>query len=276
MNTTSHDMKNSPLGKTVAYSNIYNADLLFAIPRKTKRDQIQVPTPLPFKGIDIWNSFEFSWLNTKGKPVISILEVVVPCDSPNIFEAKSFKLYLNSFHQTKFDSQAILRELLIKDLSAITQSDVKVTIWALTAITQSPLNHFKGLCLDDLDISCDIYNVDPTLLTTSSEAVTETVYSDLLKSNCLMTEQPDWGSIQISYSGAKINHEGLLRYLVSFRNHTEFQEQCIERIFMDITRQCAPATLSVYARYTRRGGIDINPFRSTENDLPVNNRLGRQ
>jgi 7-cyano-7-deazaguanine reductase len=271
----------SPLGKTVPYHSSYNRDLLFPIPRQLQRDKCGIPNALPFKGWDIWNGFEIAWLNSKGKPMLGVAEFYVPCTSSNLVESKSFKLYLNSFHQTTFESLEKVKETLVQDLSEVTESPVEVR---LAPLTNTPLSHiscFEGLCLDDLDIECNIYKIHPDFLTTcvtahGSEIIEEIVYSNLMKSNCPMTNQPDWASIQIHYVGKKINHAGLLKYIVSFRDQQEFHEQCIEHAFMDIMSRCAPKKLTVYARYTRRGGLDINPYRSTEDTFPKNIRLLRQ
>ncbi len=272
----SNDLQHAPLGKQSSYIAIYQPDLLFPIPRQGKRDEIGVTGALPFQGGDFWNAFEISWLNSKGKPQVAMAEFLIPCESPNIIESKSFKLYLNSFNNTAFESFSIVATTLKRDLSQAAGADVIVKLMPLTQAQEHISAHFSGICLDELDISCDTYTTEPAFLTTENSTVTETVYSDLLKSNCLVTGQPDWGSVQITYTGKKINHEGLLRYLVSFRNHNEFHEQCVERIFMDISRQCAPEKLLVYARYTRRGGLDINPYRANYPVNVDNTRLCRQ
>ena len=268
------------LGKKSEYEAHYNADKLFPIPREGKRLEIGInPDQLPFWGYDSWNHYEVSWLNAKGKPIVAVAEIVYDCHSPNIIESKSLKLYFNTFNNTQFDSVAEVERTIINDLSQSLKSEVFVTIHQLgTSKTIGLQNSFDGESIDSLDIACSVYSVDPSFLTVDDDLVEETLYSDLLKSNCLVTYQPDWGSVQISYKGPKINREGLLRYIVSFRNHNEFHEQCIERIFVDIMTQCKPQELTVYGRYTRRGGLDINPYRSTINpDLNAKNiRLARQ
>lgn len=247
------------LGKKTEYNPHYNPQALFAIPRKNKRDEIGVPDKLPFFGFDSWNHYEVSWLNPKGKPQVALAEIIYGCDSPNIIESKSMKLYFNSLNNTQLsDIQATIK----KDLEERVGS--KVTVSILPVYEGRFFTGFNGDCIDGLDIDCSKYTVEPSFLTIESESVEETIYSNLLKSNCPVTNQPDWGSVQIAYKGKKINREGLLRYIVSFRNHNEFHEQCIERIFMDILRQCGPEVLTVYGRYTRRGGLDINPYRSTK------------
>ncbi|MFN7096119.1 MAG: NADPH-dependent 7-cyano-7-deazaguanine reductase QueF, partial [Gammaproteobacteria bacterium] len=268
------------LGKKSAYDVSYNPDKLFPIPRSGKRKEIGIdPDNLPFYGVDIWNHYEVSWINSKGKPIVAIAEIYYDCHSPNIVESKSLKLYFNSFNNTTFADVSTVEKTVAKDLAERVGADVFVKITPLDRIKNETLYHaMDGVCLDDLDISCTTYSVDPSSLTVESKTVTETVYSDLLKSNCLVTNQPDWGSVQISYKGKQINHTGLLQYIVSFRNHNEFHEQCIERIFADIMKYCEPKELTVYGRYTRRGGLDINPYRST-NKVDIkgkNQRLCRQ
>lgn len=265
----------SPLGKKSSYIAHYQPDLLFPIPRQTKRDEINVPALLPFKGVDVWNAFEISWLNEKGKPLVALGEFIFPCESPNLIESKSFKLYLNSFNNTSFVSVNEVIKILEKDLSQATGALVKVKLIEIEKFSGN-ITSFSGNCLDALDITCDQYQTCPDFLMTENERVSENLYSNLLKSNCLVTGQPDWGSVRIQYTGRKISHEGLLKYIISFRNHNEFHEQCVERIFMDIMQRCTPEKLTVEARYTRRGGLDINPFRSTEDEGVENGRLCRQ
>ncbi len=271
---------NSELGQKSHYDSLYNPDRLYAIPRAGKRKEIGIdPDNLPFSGFDCWNHYEVSWLNGKGKPMVAIAELFYDCNSPFLIESKSLKLYFNSFNNTQFDSAADLKNTIIQDLQKRIDAEVVVAIYPLRhAKNNGVISEFEGECLDDLDISCDVYTVEPDFLSVSDEKVEETLYSDLLKSNCLVTNQPDWGSVQIHYKGKKINREGLLKYLISFRNHNEFHEQCIERIFIDIMRLCQPESLTVYGRYTRRGGLDINPYRSTEKTImgEQNFRLVRQ
>ncbi len=258
----------SPLGKETTYISHYNRDLLFPIPRKAKREEILVPAILPFKGVDIWNAYELSWLNPKGKPVVALGEFILPCESPNIVESKSLKLYLNSFTNTSFPSVTDVTQRIQDDLSAYVGAAVNVKITLIENVSPSNITSFSGVCLDNLDVTCSEYQVTPSFLSTEKKVVTETIFSNLLKSNCLVTGQPDWGSVQIHYTGNQIQHVGLLQYIVSFRNHNEFHEQCVERIFMDILQHCQPQQLTVHACYTRRGGLDINPFRSTERVFP--------
>ncbi len=272
--------KKLELGQKSEYQAQYNPEKLFPIPRSRKRMEIGIdPEQPPFNGFDLWNHYEVSWLNEKGKPIVGIAEIIYDCHSPNIIESKSLKLYFNTLNNSQFQSIAEVEEIIKRDLSQSVQADVSVKFRALGETMPVPVqDRFIGECIDDLDISCSIYSVEPSFLTTSSAEVEETLYSDLLKSNCLVTYQPDWGSVLIHYKGPKINREGLLRYIVSFRNHNEFHEQCIERIFIDIINHCSPKELTVYGRYTRRGGLDINPYRTTNNSPEAikNIRLPRQ
>ncbi len=275
-----HQSTGLALGKETAYCFTYNPDLLYPIARAAKRQEIGIdPDALPFLGFDCWNHYEVSWLNEKGKPVVATAEIYYDCKSPYIVESKSLKLYFNSFNNTKFKSAVEVEKIIKNDLEKIIEFEVTVIIKPLRNSQPSVMqNEFNGECLDDIDIECSVYTVDSHFLATTAESVTEVLYSNLLKSNCLVTNQPDWGSVQIAYKGNKIIREGLLQYLVSFRNHNEFHEQCVERIFVDILQQCKPEQLTVYARYTRRGGIDINPYRSTTavDFKKINFRLLRQ
>lgn len=255
----------SELGKKSEYESHYNPNKLFPIPRKVKRDEIGVPMPLPFFGYDTWNHYEVSWLNQKGKPQVGMAEITYSSDSPNIIESKSMKLYFNSLNNTHFENSDAVKKTLIQDISARVEADVTVVLMPLSFYRQRHVGyqHGVGENIDDIDVEIDCYTVSAEFLTTENIDTEETLCSDLLKSNCLVTHQPDWASVKITYKGKKINRAGLLKYIISFRNHSEFHEQCIERIFMDIHRQCQPERLTVYGRYTRRGGLDINPVRSS-------------
>ncbi len=250
------------LGKKTAYVEYYAPDLLFPVPRSLARQKTGIQEPYLYDGEDIWNGFELSWLNPKGKPQIALAEFIFPCHSPYIVESKSFKLYLNSFNQTNFPSIEEVQSVLQKDLSQTVQADVKVQVYYPSQKIGQTLTEFKGTYLDDLDIVTDSYEVNPSFLRVGQEIAQETLFSNLLKSNCMATGQPDWGSLLIRYKGKKIDHEGLLKYIVSYRRHIGFAEHCVEQIFQDIMQACAPEYLTVYARYTRRGGLDINPYRS--------------
>lgn len=270
----------SPLGKSTGYISQYDPGLLFAIPRADKRAELGISHPLPFFGMDIWNAYEVSWLNLRGKPQVAIATLQVAADTPNIVESKSLKLYLNSLNQTRLASADALLELLNKDLSATIGAPIQVKLTGTEGFGKLRMGELEGLLLDRLDIEVDAYRPDPALLVSASHAtpVEETLVSHLLKSNCLVTNQPDWASVQIHYVGPAINQEGLLKYLIGFREHQEFHEQCVERIFNDLLQQCIPTKLMVLARYTRRGGIDINPWRSnfSLSKMPSNARNARQ
>lgn len=270
----------SELGKKSEYRSTYDPNRLYPISRSGKRQEIGIdPEHLPFHGFDSWNHYEVSWLNEKGKPMVAIAEIRYDCHSPNLIESKSLKLYFNSFNNTKIKHISDVEQTIKKDLEERVGADVTVHMYSLDQTQHYAVQEsFVGESIDHLDIECSVYVVEPSFLLVGDEPVEETLFSDLLKSNCLVTHQPDWGSVQIAYKGRKINREGLLKYLISFRNHNEFHEQCIERIFIDIMTHCKPEKLSVYGRYTRRGGLDINPYRSTEQSgFPGNNlRLVRQ
>ena len=275
----------SELGKASRYGDHYDASLLFPLPRADKRAELGLGEAMPFFGADIWTAYELSWLNARGKPQLALAHITVPCESPNIIESKSFKLYLNSFNNTVFaDEQAVLA-CLREDLAqaqwrgASAPGSVGVRLLGPEWFDREPVHELDGLSLDRMDVECRRYTPAPDLLSVlpGDAPVSEVLVSNLLKSNCLVTGQPDWGSVQISYTGDAIAQEGLLQYLVSFRNHNEFHEQCVERIFMDIWTRCKPLKLTVYARYTRRGGLDINPFRTSHpQKLPANIRTARQ
>lgn len=273
-------LKNLSLGKVTEYKCHYDNSLLQAVPRSLNRNELNLKaTDLPFYGVDLWNIYELSWLNKKGKPMVATGVVKVPFDSEFLIESKSFKLYLNSFNQTHFESVDAVQKILTEDLSACANKPVEVTLNANLDNINDMLGSFKGINLDELDIEVTEYQLAPSILQgiSSAETVTETLYSHLLKSNCLITSQPDWASVEISYTGKRLDHEKLLRYLISFRQHNEFHEQCVERIFCDLMHYAELSSLTVYARYTRRGGLDINPLRSTSLTTVMNNvRLIRQ
>ena len=269
----------SQLGKASGYVDEYDASLLFPIARADKRAELGIADTQPFFGAYMWTAYELSWLNLRGKPQVALAHITVPCESPHIVESKSVKLYLNSFNNTRFLDAREVRERIRADISAATGVGIGIKTIGPELFDREPIQEMDGLNLDRLDIECLHYTPAPELLFAEFDQapVAETLTSNLLKSNCLVTNQPDWGSVQIAYSGPQINQEGLLQYLVSFRNHNEFHEQCVERIFMDVWTRCKPIKLSVYARYTRRGGLDINPFRcSHPAQLPPNVRTARQ
>ncbi|WP_300659921.1 NADPH-dependent 7-cyano-7-deazaguanine reductase QueF [Hydrogenophaga sp.] len=275
----------SQLGQASAYVDQYDAGLLFPLPRETKRREIGITGSVPFLGADLWTAFELSWLNPRGKPQVALAHITVPCESTHIVESKSFKLYLNSFNNTAFASADAVRDRIRTDVSAAIwhggslQSSAGVRLLLPEQLEREKVQELAGLSIDRLDVECTRYQPAPELLTAAfdEKPVDEILVSHLLKSNCLVTGQPDWGSVQISYSGPQIDQAGLLQYIVSFRNHNEFHEQCVERIYMDVLARCKPTKLAVYARYTRRGGLDINPWRTSHpQSPPANVRTARQ
>ena len=279
-----------PLGKEVSYPKGYDSSLLFPMPRLDARltlglaslppSTTTMPGSLPFKGFDLWNAYELSWLNAKGLPKVALLRLKVPCTSPNIIESKSLKLYLNSLNQTRFETVHHVFDLLRKDLSQAIGAEVDFELVGSDQFANETISEFAGVDLDKLDVEIDCYQPDATILTQSKieqASISETVFSRLLKSNCPVTDQPDWACIQIEYTGPAIDHSSLLKYIVSYRMHNGFHEHCVEKIFVDILKQCAPTSLSVYARYTRRGGLDINPWRATfDCQPPAIGRSARQ
>lgn len=272
-------LSHGPLGQSVSYVSQYDPTLLFPIARSHNRAALNLADDkLPFTGVDLWNAYELSWLDAKGKPRIAMATFSVPADSPNIIESKSFKLYLNSFNQTRLVNSAALRGRLERDLSAAAGAPVGLDFFLPQRFSELQMGELDGIYIDKLDIEIDSYEPAPEVLRTRpGDTVEETLASRLLKSNCPVTGQPDWASVQIRYRGAPIDRESLLRYIVSFRQHAEFHEHCVERIYTDIMHACRPELLTVYARYTRRGGLDINPWRSNfEAAPPADLRTVRQ
>ena len=275
---TPHD---SLLGRTAVHADRYDPSLLFPIPRATQRAAIGIVIEagdgLPFHGVDIWNAYELSWLDARGKPEVALAEFRVPATTPNIVESKSFKLYLAGYNQERIADGDEMRARLARDLSAATGGTVEVTLSEPARFTRVAIQELEGESIDALPVEIESYGPpDANHLATAGEDADESLVSQLLKSNCPVTGQPDWASVQIRYAGRRIDREGLLRYLVSFRQHADFHEHCVERIYMDLMRRCVPRRLSVYARYTRRGGLDINPWRSSEPGTPSNTRAARQ
>lgn len=271
--------EHSPLGKSSEYVSTYTPSLLFPIPRLAKWAELGVSGDnLPWQGVDFWNCFELSWLLPSGKPVVAIGEFAIPADSPSIIESKSFKLYLNSLNQTPFDSTEALQACLVKDLSAAAGKPVGVRIRSLGEVSEEGVTSLPGQCIDDLDVSISNYEQpQPELLRCNRDKPVEQVlHSHLLKSNCPVTGQPDWGSVVVEYRGPELDAASLMSYLVSFRQHADFHEQCVERIWLDLKRLLDPEHLTVYARYVRRGGLDINPYRSMGPVEVDNRRLVRQ
>ena len=274
-----HPAEHSPLGKSSAYVATYSPHLLFPIPRAPKWAELGLTAEtLPYQGVDLWNCYELSWLLPSGKPVVAIGEFEIPADSPNIIESKSFKLYLNSLNQSVFESREALVKVMVDDLSAAAGKPVGVRLRTLDEVAAEGVAPLPGRCIDDLDVAIEHYDHPQSrlLVCDAGRMVEETLHSHLLKSNCPVTGQPDWGSVVVEYRGAALQAESLLTYLVSFRQHADFHEQCVERIFLDLQHLLQPEKLTVYARYVRRGGLDINPYRSTEAMVVDNRRLVRQ
>ena len=272
-----HD--DSPLGKMTEYPDVYAPEVLFAIPREKDREKLNLGDELPFSGVDLWTAYELSWLNERGKPVVATAELSFPATSPNIVESKSLKLYFNSLTGMRYASSDALQTLIARDLGEVAGANAEVRLTLSSEFRPITIGLPDGACIDDQEIEIESYDVNAELLTGSTEdgvIVDETLYSRLLKSNCPITNQPDWATLSVRYQGARISRTSLLKYIVSFRNHDGFHEQCVEQIFMDLQRHCEPQALSVYARYTRRGGLDINPFRSNFESPPDNRRLWRQ
>mgnify|MGYP002620828305 CR=1 FL=1 len=270
-------LEHAPLGRDAAYPERYDAALLYPIPRAANRAPLGIGEgALPFVGEDEWHAFEASWLNARGKPVVAVARFRLPADSPNLIESKSWKLYLNGLNQTRFVSREAVIETLERDLAAAAGAPVAVELFDVDDEALMP-RRLPGECLDDLDIAVDRYTPGPELLKAGEEIVEETLHSHLLKSNCPVTGQPDWGSVMIRYRGPKLDREALLRYLIGYRQHQDFHEHCVEHIFMDLLERARPERLLVLARYVRRGGLDISPWRATPGERPPEPlRLARQ
>ena len=267
-------VNSSPLGKKSCYTDKYDISVLFAIPRLNKRTEIGISNNnIPFYGYDIWNAYEVSWIRPDGRPDVAIAEIIYSCRSEYIIESKSLKLYLNSFNGTIFKSKHHVKTTIEQDLSNKLNTDILVKLNDID--TEVNFKKSEGENIDnyydkDFDNS-KVETIDGIIVKDKK------IYSNLLKSNCPVTMQPDWGTLIITYSGQKINYSSLINYIISLRNLNEFHEQCIEKIYMEIYKNCNPYNLEVYGRYTRRGGIDINPYRSTKNTpIPENTRTYRQ
>ena len=274
-----HPAEHSPLGKSSEYVSTYTPSLLFPIPRAPKWAELGLTAQsLPYTGVDYWNCYELSWLTVSGKPVVAVGEFAIPADSPNIIESKSFKLYLNSLNQTRFASRDELKELLVRDLSGAAGAMVSVTLKTLGRVAEEGIAEPAGVCIDELDVEIDDFSQPRAerLRCNADEVVEESFHSHLLKSNCPVTGQPDWGTLVVEYRGPKLDQAAFLAYLVSFRQHSDFHEQCVERIYLDLLDLLQPERLSVHARYVRRGGLDINPYRSNHAKSFDNRRLARQ
>lgn len=266
------------LGVKTRYPTSYAPELLCPISRESGREAIGIKSTPDFHGFDLWTAYEVSWLDRRGKPLVAIADISIPCGSENLVESKSLKLYLNSLNQTVFSSMQNVAATLERDISNCVNGQISVDVHTPDSFRHRGLSSFPGVCLDDLDLDIDTYEPDPSLLSLNYEGgeVTESFFSHLLKTNCPVTGQPDWASIMVRYTGLPIVPEGLLKYIISYRNHQDFHEQCVERIFTEINELCQPDELEVYARYTRRGGLDINPYRSSKNSEPPSLRLSRQ
>ena len=285
MSVDDHSAQGSGLGKQSHYVSQYDPSQLYPIARRVARQQLSIANPMPFVGVDLWTAWELYWINANGLHQVAVAEISLPATSDNIIESKSFKLYLNSLNQTQFNHWDDVSRVLQQDLSAAAGAAVGVHLMTLTQAQQQYCVRelsSSGIaeCLDDIDIEISAYQPDASLLRLDprrqDQMVSESLYSNLLKTNCPVTGQPDWATLWVEYSGAAIDKSALLAYIVSFREHQDFHEQCVERCFLDIQSRLQPKSLSVYARYTRRGGLDINPFRSTGADVPKQWRLVRQ
>lgn len=276
------DVASSPLGRRVEMPAMPDARVLFPLERAAVRAEIGIdPQALPFVGGDLWNAYELSWLDARGKPHVALAELRVPADSPRLIESKSLKLYLNGYAQSRFDDPALLRAMIVRDLADAAGAAVEVAVIEADAFASQDIAELPGISLDELDIDIDDYGPpQPDYLRVDAHAppVEETLATRLFRSHCPVTGQPDWAAVQIRYAGAPIDRAGLLRYLVSWRGHSGFHETCVESIFTHVMARCAPKALRVYARFTRRGGLDINPWRATPGHAapPRNVRTARQ
>jgi 7-cyano-7-deazaguanine reductase len=261
----------------IPYKDQYDPSLLQPVPRAPHRRRLGIEGTLPFTGADLWTAYELSWLDAKGKPRVAMATFAVPAESPNLIESKSFKLYLNSFNQTPVVSPNALRDILVRDIESACGASVGIELSLPENFADEQIEELDGETLDEIDVEIRDYLPNPGHLVVGRSSVEETLVSNLLKTNCPLTGQPDWASIQFRYKGPRIDRAGLLKYLVSFRQYGGFHEHCAESIFMDVLKQCRPDRLTVYARYTRRGGLDINPFRTNCGEkLPRNVRTARQ
>jgi len=271
------DLRDSPLGHATTWSGAYDPRLLFPVERAPQRGELGFGDAPPFRGVDLWNAYEVSWQDARGKPEVAIAEFAVPANSPCIVESKSVKLYLTALNLTRFASRDDVTAAIARDLSAAAGTAVGVTLILPEDFAALPHAELAGECLDALSIACDDSSPVAEALTAGGAIVSETVFTRLFRSVCPVTGQPDYASVELRYRGARIDSAGLLRYLVSFRRHAGFHEHCVERIFADVWRRCAPQSLAVYARFTRRGGIDINPWRTSGTEpAPANARTARQ
>ena len=264
------------LGRQTPVVESYSPDLLYPISRTVGREQIAPVGTLPFTGTDLWHAYEMSWLDTAGKPVTFVGRFAIPASSPNMVESKSFKLYLNSLNNTRFESTVQVRDMIKHDVAEVVGSDVELQLLAVDDASLAGAE-LEGFCLDDLDAGLPAAEPAAEMLEVHGAAhAEEKLYTHLLRSLCPVTGQPDWASVWIHYSGPLLVRESLLRYIIAYRSHQEFHEQCVERMFCHITQRLAPDFLHIQAFYTRRGGLDINPFRSTDPTARPLPRLNRQ
>lgn len=263
-------------GESTGHPDRYTRELR-PVPRAGNRQKLGIQGSLPFRGMDIWNAYELTWLERTGKPAVAVAAIEVDAESPHIIESKSLKLYLNSLAMERFDSADDVAALVQRDLSRVSQSSVRIELAPRASVDASGIGSLPGTCIDELAVSCNNFEVDPSLLECRrGDIVAEDLHTHLLRSRCPVTGQPDFGSVLVRYRGAPIDRAALLRYLVSYRNHQDFHESCVERMFVDLKERCAPQGLTVYGRFNRRGGLDINPFRSDFEARPENPRLWRQ
>jgi 7-cyano-7-deazaguanine reductase len=271
------DLDRAPLGHATGYPDTYDPAQLFAVSRAPQRAALGLTDALPFSGSDLWTAYELTWLDSRGKPAIAIATIEVPASSPSIIESKSMKLYLGSFAQSSFASADAVVVAIERDLAAKTGAKVRVALKDPVTFADERIADLEGESLDTLPIDCSAYEVDPATLSASGAKVEEALTTNLFRSVCPVTGQPDIASVRIAYRGVRVDRTGLLRYLVSYRRHPGFHEHCVERIFVDVLSHCRCERLTVYARFTRRGGIDINPFRTNAAvAIPPNDRTARQ
>jgi 7-cyano-7-deazaguanine reductase len=271
------ELRDAPLGHPTGHPDRYAPSLLFAVPRAPQRAALGIGERLPFSGVDLWTAYELTWLDANGKPQVALATLEIPIDSPSIIESKSMKLYLGSFAQTRYAGMTEVAAAIERDLSHAAGVPVGVALHGPSAFDVQSIRELEGESIDDLPVACDVYDVAPELLAAGGDVVTETLTTRLFRSVCPVTAQPDIASLQLTYRGPRIDREGLLRYVVSYRCHAGFHEHCVERIFVDVASRCRCEELTVLGRFTRRGGLDINPFRTNAGVAkPANVRTARQ